>query len=473
MANPWSIDIRLMINLPRLILLMMYAAAAYAEPSKPTSLTLVEAINHGLIHNRAMRIANLSVEEAGIAVTEQAAAFALRWSPEGGVSINQDEESSSFYGLRMSRRFEWGGEASIGAGYENRDDGDGAYARFDIRQPLFRDAGFLVNSEGETRAREAALDARRSLYLRKMELMIDIVRGYEAVLRYERQVEMDRLALKRLEDLLTLTRVREETGNATRLDSLRVDQQRGEAEVNLEGSLELLALERDDFFNVIGWTNAVDVVFTEPPLLDLESPTLPDALAIAFSNRLDYARALDQLTAAERQIVIARKDLQPDLDIVANYRMTGGQDGRSSTDLAEDSWFAGIAVDPELNRYERRAGLLRTVSRRDQAIISLADLDYVIERDIKQQNRAYHRARASYTIARRNTELAWKRLTLAESMFRAGQGDNFSVTDAESAHAAAIATELAARAEASLSAYRLMFALGTLLDVPHELKPRT
>jgi outer membrane protein TolC len=456
-----------------IITLFMLAASSHGGETSPPSLTLVDAINHGLARNRAIQIATLSAEETGIAVTEQAAAFALRWSPEGGVSLNQDEENRSFYGMRVSRHFEWGGETSIGAGYENRDEGDGAYARFDIRQPLFRDAGLLVNREGETRAREAALDARRALYLRKMELMIDIVRGYEAVLRYERQVEMDRLALQRLEDLLTLTRVREETGNATRLDTLRVDQQRGEAEVNLEGSRELLELERDDFFNVIGWTGTVDVVFTEPPLLDLEAPALPDALATAFSNRLDYARALDQLTAAERQILIARKELKPDLDLVANYRMTGGQDGRSSTDLAEDSWFAGLTVDPDLNRYERRAGLLRTVSRRDQAIISLADLDYAIERDIKQQTRAYHRARASYTIARRNTELAWKRLTLAESMFRAGQGDNFSVTDAESSHAAAVATELAARAEASLSAYRLLLALGTLLDVPHELKPRT
>lgn len=444
-----------------------------ASGTPPTALTLVDAINHGLVHNRSILIAGLSAEEAGVAVTEQAATFALRWSPEGGLSVNQDDQTSSFYGLRASRRFEWGGEASISGGFEKRDDGDGAYARFDIRQPLFRDAGLLVNREGITRARESALDARRSLYLRKMELMIDIVRGYEAVLRYERQVETDRLALRRLDDLLTLTRIREETGDATRLDTLRVDQQRGEAEVNLEGSVELLAFERDDFFNVIGWTGAVDVAFAEPPLLDIEAPRLPEALATAFSNRLDYARALDQLTAAERQILIARKGLQPDLDIVANYRMTGGQEDRSATDLAEESWFAGLAVDPDLNRYEQRASLLRTVSRRDQAVISLADLDYAIERDIKQQTRAYHRARTAYRIARRNTELAWKRLTLAESMFRMGQGDNFSVTDAESAHAAAIASELAARAEASLSAYRLMLALGTLLDVPDELKPQT
>lgn len=446
-------------------------SSSNAEETSPPGLPLVDAINHALRFNRSVMLAELTADEAQISVNEAYAAFRIRWGLEGRAGTTAEDETLA-YGVQTTRKFGWGGEAGIRAGYQTGDENEGAYLQFDLSQPLFRNAGSLLNKEPIVQAEQSAIDARRSLYLRKMDLMIDVVRGYEAVLRYERQVEMDRRALKRLDDLLTLTRAREETGGATRLDSLRVDLQRGEAETTLENSIELLALERDDFFNLIGWTQHMEIAFTPAPLLDVPTPVLADALATALSNRLDYARALDQLDTAERQILIARKNMQPNLIASGNYRMEGGQEGSDATDLEEASWFAGVSVEPDLNRYEKRAGLLRSESQREQVLINLTDLDYTIERDIKQQIRAYHRAIANYRIATRNTGLAWKRLELAESMFRMGQGDNFSVTDAESAHTSAVSTELAARAEASLSGYRLLNALGSLLDVPDELKPR-
>lgn len=434
-------------------------------------LPMVEAINHALRHNRDILRAELAADEAEIAVSEANADFDFRWGPEAGITTSGDSDGH-FYGAQLRRRFPWGGEAGLRGGFSSEGDAEGAYMQMDLRQPLFRNAGTLVNLEPSVQARLASLDARRSLYQRKMDLIIDVVRGYETVLRYERQVEMDEQAVKRLNDLGRLTRAREDTGGATRLDSLRVELQQGEAQAALESSRELLALEQDDFFNLIGWSQLKEVAFVLPPLLEIDPPPLEEALATAFSNRLDYARVLDQLDTAERKVLIARKNLWPDITAIGNYRMAGGLDGRRSTDLAEESWFAGLAVEPDLNRYEQKAGLNRSVNLRDQARITLTDLDYAIERDIKQQMRAYQRADVNYRISIRNAELARKRLQLAESMFRLGQGDNFSVTDAESAHAIAIATELQDRAEASLAGYRLLNALGRLLEIPDEIKPQ-
>jgi len=446
-------------------------APADSNQAGPASLLLVDAINHALAHNRSILLAELTAGEASVGVNEAHSEFAIRFAPEAGISTDEDQDESTFAGAQTRRKFATGGEAGIRAGYTSDGNSDGAYVQLDVRQPLFRNAGPLVNREPLTRAMEAERDTRRALYIRKMELMLEVVRGYEAILQFERKVELDRQSLDRLEDLLTLTRVKEETGGATRLDTLRVDLQRGEAEATLQNSELVLSTERDDFFNLIGWTQSLDIALSTPPLLDIQPPPFLEAVATAFSNRLDYARALDQLTTAERQILLARKKLQPDIEVSGNYRMRGGLDDRSSTDLSEESWFAGVTVVPGLDLYQRRAGLSRSISARDQQIISVTDLDYEIEREIKQQIRSYERARVNYTIALRNTELAWKRLQLAESMFRLGQGDNFSVTDAEGAHAAAVAAELSARAEASLSGYRLLNALGILLEVPHELKP--
>ena len=51
------------------------------------------------------------------------------------------------------------------------------------------------------------------------------------------------------------------------------------------------------------------------------------------------------------------------------------------------------------------------------------------------------------------------------------RGDNFTVSDAEDQLQLAEATVLAARADASIAAYRVLRALGTLLEAPSDLKP--
>jgi outer membrane protein TolC len=57
-------------------------------------------------------------------------------------------------------------------------------------------------------------------------------------------------------------------------------------------------------------------------------------------------------------------------------------------------------------------------------------------------------------------------------MFLIGRADNFTVADAENALIEAENDILAARAGLSISTYRLLRALGTLLEAPDDLKPK-
>ena len=54
-------------------------------------------------------------------------------------------------------------------------------------------------------------------------------------------------------------------------------------------------------------------------------------------------------------------------------------------------------------------------------------------------------------------------------LFEAGRGSADSVSDAESDLSGAELAELAARREASVSAYRLLHVLGTLVPAPRDL----
>lgn len=433
-------------------------------------LTLPEAIDRALAYNRRALQADLAVEEAVVLAEAAAAAFTPRLGPEAG-ALATGGEDFQYVGLRAEKTFTGGAEAGVSGGMEFREEGEAAYLRFDVAQPLFRNAGSLVQREPEVAAMERVAESRRNGFLQRESILLEVVRGYEAVLRYQRQVALDTGTVARLARLTALTRAREDQGESTRIDTLRMELQAGEAETRLANNRELLALERDDFLNLLGLPGDTPLDLTPPPLLELDLPPLDAAAAIALSNRLDLAQALQHLRTADRQVLLARKNLQPDLRLVAAYRMLGGPEGGDAFDLEEESWNAGLALEPGLDRIERRAGLLQALSRRDIESLAVADLERVVEIDVKQQVRAYHRALANHRIAIRNTELARKRLDLAIAMFDLGTVDNFSVSDAETAFADASAAELAARAEASLAGYRALRSLGTLVEAPRDLRP--
>ena len=84
----------------------------------------------------------------------------------------------------------------------------------------------------------------------------------------------------------------------------------------------------------------------------------------------------------------------------------------------------------------------------------------------------YRRAHAELGILERNLDHAAARLQLAQRLFEAGRGDNFSVTDAEQAFLDAESRLLTGRSDATLSGYQLLQSLGTLTETPDSLKPQ-
>lgn len=448
-----------------LLALILCGSTGFAEV-----LTLPEAIDQALVHNRRILQADLLVEEALIVADSAAAAFTPRLGPEFG-TLTSGENDFQYAGLQARKRFVSGAEADAAGGMEFRDGDDGAYLRFSLSQPLFRNAGSLVQREPEVAALERVAEARRNGYLRREDVVLEVVRGYESVLRYQRQVELDTESVRRLGRLTILTRAREENGEGSRIDTLRMELQEGEAQTRFENNRELLQLEQDDFLNLLGLPGATSLTLHPPPLLDLELPPLDEAVQVALSNRLDIAQALQQVSTADRQVRLARRNLQPDLRAFGTYRLIGGQQGRDEFALEEERWSAGFSLAPDLDRYERRANLLSTLTQRDLQSLAVADLERWVEIDVKQQVRAYHRAMANHQIAVRNTDLARKRLELAEVMYQMGSVDNFHVSDAETAFAESSSAELAARAEASLAGYRALKSLGTLVEAPDALRP--
>lgn len=432
-------------------------------------LDLPAALNRALSNNLALARQARAVAGAREAQKAAEAEFAFRLAPFATVERDNDGDRYE-YGVTLGRKFLTGAEASAGPVVrwtEAADNDPRTVWRIDLRQPLFRQFGALAQGEPLAQARSRSLAARRDLQRQKADLALRVVELYESVLRLERQVAADEAALARLEKLHRLTRVRERQGRATRVDVLRVDLQRGEAKVRLENARERLATLRREFAEALGAPPDAVFELETPPLLDVEIPSVEQAVALALSNRLDYAQVLQDLKDARRAERLARRDLQPDVALIARVERDRDADAGGE----ETRWILGLSGQTDLRQAGDRARLRQAELVAASARDTIEILERSIAREILQVIGAYRRARQELDIAERNYRLAERRARLARRLFEVGRGDNFSVTDAEEALTRAEERRYAARAEASVAGYRFLHAAGILLESPPDLRP--
>lgn len=445
-------------------------------PQADQPLDLPAAVELALSRNLDLARTAQSVRGQRIGVAAAKADFAPRLRPDTYATVT-DANSSWQYGVAAARKLRWGTDVELGvrAGGVDDDETDGtrkAALRVGLHQPLFRNFGSLVNLEGVADATSALKAARRSYEQQKADLIVQVAESFETVIRLERQINFDRQAVARMERVLRLTRAREKQGRSTRVDTLRVELQKGQAEGRLASSREALSSAQSDFAELLGFRPEIDFKLVPPPLLELEAPAVEVATAIAFSNRMDYAQALQDYEDSGRNVRIARRRRYPDIVLTGLFERQGeGERFSDASKLDENAWTVGLTVGSEFSPLADRVALDRAETDRVGVGQNIRILELAIARQVQQQLIAYRRAQNDRVIAERNARLAASRARLARRLFDIGRGDSFAVTDAEDALIQADIEDRSARSNASISAYRLLRTLGTLVEHPADLRP--
>lgn len=459
----------------RFILTLLVGLVAAPAARAAGRLDLPTALNHALDHNRALARSALNLRGGELAVAGAQSAFGLRIQPDGSAGSSQAEDTYQ-YGLAVGRKFLPGTDVEVGARMTHAEDDSGERSRrsslrVDLTQPLFRNFGALVQGEDLLRSRLQVRAARRDYEQQKTDLLLDVVESFEGLIRLQRQIASDESAFTRMDKLYRLTQARERQGRATRVDTLRVELRRGQALARLEGSREDYSSKQRDFAELLGYPPDTSFDLEPPPLLDVEVPGPEDALRIALSNRLDYAQALQDREDSARGLRIARRGLRPDLSLNARYERRGDSRFSDNAGYDEDVWSVGLSGDTELNQAAERARMGQAALNLEASRETIRIREMSIAREVQQTITAYRRALGDLKIAERNHRLAQSRARLARRLFELGRGDNFSVTDAEESLTEAGDQVYAARANASISGYRLLRTMGTLVQYPDDLKP--
>lgn len=450
---------------------------AVAAPVLGAEFTLEQAIELSLRQNRDLRAAVIAVDAAGHGVEAAAAGFQWALRPDGAVTAGDATETAQA-GLSAQKTLTAGTALRAGPQVASLT-GDGlepektAAVRLQVEQPLFRRFGELQNRETLTRAERSVLTARRTLELRRNDLVVQVAASHASLLQRQQKEIYDRAALERLDRISRLAAARERQGRAARADTLRAELQRGRAESTLQATREQLDSGRRDHAELLGLAPTTDIVAVAGARLDLVPPPPEAAAAIAWSNRLDYAQVLQDLGDAERGVKIAQRNLLPDIGLVARYDWLGqGGSYGDALNLDDNAWFVGLSAgNNDLLRRGERAALKQAGTGRLATELRVDVVRHAIERQVLNELSSYRRAEQQAAIEEKNYTVAAGRAKLARRLYEMEQETAFNVGDAEDQLRQAEGSVLAARAEVSLATFRVLRALGTLLEAPADLKP--
>lgn len=450
------------------------SSAAEGSEEAPLLLDLGAAINLALEQNHTLMRSRLGVDAASAALAGERAEFSFRLEPGGSASTSSTIDSYEA-GLRLARRAPIGTEVAVRGSIardapELGEPLERAGVRVTVSQPLLRRFGTLVNLDPVESARLNVTASLRRLQQQKADLVFEVVRTYEDVLRLEGQVAAEIAFFGQMDRLYRLARARERQGRARRVDTLRLELQRGESKARLQRAREELAARSDDLADLLGQPPGTRYALAEPPQVVLDLAPSAESVDVALTHRMDYAQALEDYADSARGIAVARRALWPDLSLFARYERNewNAPEGVAPD---EDTYAIGLAGGSDLLAARQRANVEGAIVDRESLYQQVLILQSVIAREVGREQRAYVRAGRELEIARDNLSFARDRARLSQRLFEAGRGDPFTASDAAEAFQSAERRMLAARAEASVAAYRLLRALGTLVEYPADLLP--
>lgn len=453
------------------------AAEKEVVPRKPVAdseamqLTLEQAINYAIVHNRGLRNSLDGARSSHYTLLSARSAFEVKVKPSGSIEIDKDGETHN-YGVDVSRKFSPGTVVSSGGGMSRT--GDNAYGSsvdVGVSQPLLRGFGREVNLNPVISAEREVQGRLRSFELRKEDVVLSVARAYYQVMRQRAVVLLNEQSEKRVERLLEMSRARQRIGLTNKLDVLRAEIQLAQARDSLESARKSLLDAEDDLKLQLALNPDAQIDLIGKLSYTILQITEKSAVEAAHKNRLDLYEAHDRIKDSRRLIRVARNDVLPDLDLRLGYTWAGSGDTVSSgTRLNGGNWSVGVSTSTDLWHTSERAVLeQRRIDLRVRQR-SYEDLRDQIIQEVRQQLRTLKENRARIDIQLKNMAQAQQKLQLARLQFVKGLADNFDIIDAEQDLIRAENSYINVVTDYILSEFQLRRAMGTLTQKPEYLK---
>jgi outer membrane protein TolC len=301
--------------------------------------------------------------------------------------------------------------------------------------------------------------SRLELARTRQETALNIKNGYYNVLRALAFVRVNEAAVAQSQELLRVTQVQLNAGVASQFDVLRAQTQLDNNRQALISSRNQVSISKNAFANSLGIDPSTPI---DPQPLD--APPVPDLneeglIQTAFNQRPEYLQADANVILAQRNIRLARRNLEPFLNagVSGNY-------GATSNNFGQDRGTASIGLGLTVPLYDGGATRAQVQSARSEergALIQKDQFARGIKAEVQQSVIAVRDADERRTAIARTVEQAREALRLANVRFQAGVGTQLDVNDAQTALTQAETNQVNAQYDFLGALARLQRSVGT------------
>ena len=457
-------------------------AFGQAPSTASVSLTLAEAVQRALEHNPDLAIVRSETEVEAARVGESRGAYTPLFSTTGGRTRNVTPPANALLGdagvevndwfssTGVRQRVPWGGGVWSLSWETARTTTNSPISSFDpnlqsgiqaaFSQPLVKDRPIDASRRQYTVAKRNQQSSELQFREAVVQTVAAVKQAYWTAKAANANVTVQQRSLELAEELARQNRIRVDAGQIPPLDLVQAEAEVAQRRENLiqaratagdaEDRLRRLIMDPAD---TSFWNVSLDPVDSPPAVMAL--PDGDAAVAKAMGERLDLARAANDLENTKTEIAYLGNQRLPDVRLEALYRGSGlggtqlVRDGGfpgTVTDIRQRSfgaalgqafttdyptWSLGVSVSYPLGRSSEEAGLARATIERDQAARRLASLRLDAAEAIRRAARQVRSSGERVEAARASATLAERRLADEQRRYDVGLSTTFLVTLAQ------------------------------------------
>jgi outer membrane protein TolC len=466
-----------------------------ADLPTTVSLTRDGALVMALARNRSLAVARFGPSIAATGIPEARAAFdpillaTASYGRDSRPVVVVDEllgteellaskTRRSDGSVRLSEFFPTGTEVFLSGGVSRSrvDDSIPSYAgswSAEVNQSLLRGFGTDVNLVSLRQARNSAAASQHELRGFVMDLVRQVEDAYWNLLLAYETLKIREFSLELADEQLQLNEDFIEAGKLARGAQYSAESALAARKADLVDAQAALRSRTVDLIRLLNPEHEVHwqlkLAPIDPAKVERVDLAAPISVRLADLYRPELAQSRLDLANRDLDVIRTRNGLLPRLDAFASYgRISNGNSFSAAKEYLDDDDFdnynVGLTFDmAPLNRAER-ARHRRAKFNLEQGEASLANLDQVIETEVRNALIEVQRQWERIPATREELQNRQEELRVEEGRFRVGVSTNIDVLLVQAALIQARLDEVTARVRYIQALTNLYYTEGTLLD---------
>ncbi|MDQ7824390.1 MAG: TolC family protein [Candidatus Eremiobacteraeota bacterium] len=333
----------------------------------------------------------------------------------------------------------------------------------EYRHPMAKGYGPLIGWKEVRKSQRNWTIQELQYFLSKQGVVSEVIRKYFTLLQSKKLIDVNEEAVKSARENLRITKKKFDEGMVSKIDLTRAEILLVESQDGLLSAQKTWQDSRDSLLLTMGLDarRKYDIDYTVPytPSDFLEEECLDLALLV----RKELMVSGEDLIQNQENVVIAKNNLMPQLDLVGGYGATRKDFlfGSGSTgSLLYPAWNARIEFSIDISKRALREELLKAQRLVALAEQKIADQKREIVKEVREYIRLVNLNQNKVRLREENLRAAEERLHLAKRSWEEGLINNRELVDAQQALVQAQSQLLRAKIDYIIAEYELRKSIG-------------